>query len=332
MKRIDINEVQKRRYETFEKEKDNLILTKIDGGYSISNLNKGSIYTVTKDSSGKVQCNCKDYVKHDGLIRCKHCITVSKKADRISKAAIKAEDNEININKEENNVNNQIINNPYDNNPVIPDQEDIKTLQDILNRPFTQELIKYRKGFNGARLAYIETHSVIERLNEAFGLFWNWEVTDFAIEEKQVYCKGKLTVTVTGRTIVKEGFGGKQRSMEIGDDLKSASSDALKKASSLLGVGLYLYKGTQGMNSNTAPTVSTAAKPSISTAKQTADPTTAPAAPATYTNRPTTTTPTKPSVEVPAQANGSVPKKPGGNGKGGNGKGDTDINQIIKRW
>ncbi len=124
--------------------------------------------------------------------------------------------------------------------------------QNILIRPFPQTEIKHRKGYNGKQLAYIETHNVIERLNEAFNFQWSWQIIDYTVEEKQVYCRGMLTVSIDDQTVVKEGFGGKARSGEIGDDLKSASSDALKKASSLLGIGLHLYKGA-GNNGRPAP-------------------------------------------------------------------------------
>ncbi|HPZ07738.1 MAG TPA: Rad52/Rad22 family DNA repair protein [Candidatus Eremiobacteraeota bacterium] len=118
------------------------------------------------------------------------------------------------------------------------------TLEEILTKPFPTQEIKYRKGFNGKQLAYIETVNYIERLNQAFKYQWSWEVIDYKVEEKQVYCKGKLTVIINGTPVIKEGFGGKIRTGgELGDDLKSASSDALKKASSLLGIGLHLYKG-----------------------------------------------------------------------------------------
>jgi len=119
----------------------------------------------------------------------------------------------------------------------------IEKIKTVLDRPFSKELIKYKPGSNNRKLAYVETVHYVDRLNEAFEHYWSWEVMDYHIEEKQVYCKGKLTINIDNDTIIKEGFGGKMRSGEIGDDLKGAASDALKKAASLLGIGLHLYKG-----------------------------------------------------------------------------------------
>ncbi len=124
---------------------------------------------------------------------------------------------------------------------------------EALTRPFPQTEIKYRKGCNGKQLSYVETHNVIERLNEVFKYQWSWQIIDYTVEEKQVYCRGMLTVSVDDQAVVKEGFGGKTRSGEIGDDLKSASSDALKKASTLLGIGLHLYRDKGNCNNRTAP-------------------------------------------------------------------------------
>uniref|UniRef100_A0A7V3YL91 DUF3072 domain-containing protein n=1 Tax=Candidatus Caldatribacterium californiense TaxID=1454726 RepID=A0A7V3YL91_9BACT len=52
--------------------------------------------------------------------------------------------------------------------------------------------------------------------------------------------------------MVKEQFGSKAIAynpdgsfVDLGDDLKAAASDALKKCATLLGVGLYLYEGEE---------------------------------------------------------------------------------------
>ncbi len=133
------------------------------------------------------------------------------------------------------------------------------SIKAILNRPFSREIIKERAGQKGKKLSYVETVYYIERLNEAFGIQWDWKVTDFKIMDREVYCKGQLTYTVDGKEYSKEAFGGKditiidvydkqtrkvigQKNLSIADDLKSAGSDALKKACSLLGIGLHLYK------------------------------------------------------------------------------------------
>ncbi len=129
----------------------------------------------------------------------------------------------------------------------------------ILERPFPKELIRYREGQKKKQLAYVETVNYIERLNEAFNYNWNWEIILETITDTEVYCRGKLTVEIDGKIVIKEAYGGKdltivdvydkstrqvigKKPFSIADDLKSAGSDALKKACSLLGIGLHLYK------------------------------------------------------------------------------------------
>ena len=68
-------------------------------------------------------------------------------------------------------------------------------------------------------------------------------------ETDEVLVLGKLTA----EGITKMAFGSMQISrnkdtkaiISLGDDLKAASTDALKKAASLLGVGLYLYSNQE---------------------------------------------------------------------------------------
>lgn len=139
----------------------------------------------------------------------------------------------------------------------IPEQ---KSLEENLIRPFPKENLKTRKGRSGKLLTYLETADVIERLNEAFSFKWSWKILSHEVRDRQVFCKGRLTVNIDGETVVKEAFGSQEIEYlkgtekpvnEMGDDLKSACSDALKKASSLLGIGLYLYR--KGNGNNLAP-------------------------------------------------------------------------------
>ena len=121
----------------------------------------------------------------------------------------------------------------------------------VLETPFTPDQIKSRKGLWGKTLDYIEGHSVIQRLNEAFESDWSFEITEHNVYEEEVVAIGKLTVG----NITKMQFGsnkitrdsGTQKILSLGDDLKSASTDALKKCASLLGIGLHLYGDVGGI-------------------------------------------------------------------------------------
>ena len=117
--------------------------------------------------------------------------------------------------------------------------------KDILTRPFPPELIKQRQGQGGKTLSYVETHAVIARLNEGCDA-WSFEIVEHQVLEEEVVVVAKLTAD----GVMKMAFGGTSitrdrdgRPVSIADDLKAAGSDALKKAASLLGVGLELYGG-----------------------------------------------------------------------------------------
>ena len=114
----------------------------------------------------------------------------------------------------------------------------------VLEKPFASEQIKQRKGRNGM-LDYVEGWSVIQRLNEAFEGAWSFEIPWHEIRETEVLVLGKLTAD----GITKTQFGASSVTRDrqtkdlvsVGDDLKAAATDALKKCATFLGVGLHLY-------------------------------------------------------------------------------------------
>lgn len=115
--------------------------------------------------------------------------------------------------------------------------------KDILTRPFPPELVKQRQGQGGKMLNYVETHAVIARLNEGCDA-WSFEVVEHTILDEEVVVVGRLTAD----GVTKMAFGGAEvardregRPLSIADSLKASASDCLKKAASLLGVGLELY-------------------------------------------------------------------------------------------
>src|SRR5713101_4810555 len=116
--------------------------------------------------------------------------------------------------------------------------------RELLERPFAPAQIRQRKGRNGL-LDYVEGHSVIQRLNEALEGQWSFEIVHHEIREEEVLVIGRLTA----EGITKMAFGGSQVTREresgqlvsLGDDLKAAATDSMKKCSTFLGVGLHLY-------------------------------------------------------------------------------------------
>jgi len=122
-----------------------------------------------------------------------------------------------------------------------------KMNRELLEKPFDPEKIKQREGSFGKMLDYIEGHSVIQRLNDAFDAEWSFEILEYEIQKDtdEVIVLGKLSAG----EVVKTQFGSSRitRARESGemislaDDLKASATDALKKAATLLGVGLKLY-------------------------------------------------------------------------------------------
>lgn len=120
-----------------------------------------------------------------------------------------------------------------------------------------KEFIRERIGKGNKRFNYVETGYVVARLNQAFGpLGWNFTVKDKIIETGEVAILVELTFKATnGFEITKSQWGQAQRhnGVALGDSLKAATSDGLKKAASLAGVALDVYWPMLDMEINEKP-------------------------------------------------------------------------------
>jgi hypothetical protein len=127
-----------------------------------------------------------------------------------------------------------------------------KEIRELLERPFAPEQIKQRQGNFGQMLDYVEGHEIIQRLNDTFDADWSFTITLQEIKDNEVVVLGRLST----EGIIKEQFGSAKITkntetnavISIGDDLKAAATDALKKCATLLGVGLHLYRNDQASN------------------------------------------------------------------------------------
>ena len=144
-------------------------------------------------------------------------------------------------------------------------------------------LIQQRDGGGGKKLSYISGSTVIDILNVAFDYMWEWKIDEQFIQESQpkfnkwakipqdqkvmhngdlgawekqppiAHVRGTLTVLIKNDngdylTISKTGFGSKiimGGASEQESIFKAASTDALKKAASLLGIGAQLYRNEE---------------------------------------------------------------------------------------
>ena len=134
-------------------------------------------------------------------------------------------------------------------------ENETQEVMEQLSEPFPEDLIKTRIGRGKIYLSYVEGHNYIKRLNEIFGLNWSFRILEQKIFENEVVVLGELTVN---NNIVRQSYGNKDIAVgrsnglpvSIGDDLKAAQTDALKKACSTLGIGLHLYGDKKGKDDN----------------------------------------------------------------------------------
>jgi len=136
----------------------------------------------------------------------------------------------------------------------------------LVTRYTPRDVIEQREGRGGKTLDYIKAWWFIEQANALFGHFWSFEVTDQYVGDHQVWVRGKVTITIPGEdfedifpdgtrrvhrretmTITKVQFGGHDlakkdgRVISVGDTLKAAATDSMKKCLSLVGIAADVY-------------------------------------------------------------------------------------------
>lgn len=118
----------------------------------------------------------------------------------------------------------------------------------VLRRSLPKDTIKQRQGPGGMKFNYIEAKEVISLLNEAFNFEWSSEVISSSVIENTVVVLTRLKVNgitheAYGSAEIKRfSSGSKQgQAVDLGNDYKSANSDAIKKAATRLNIGLELY-------------------------------------------------------------------------------------------
>jgi hypothetical protein len=134
-----------------------------------------------------------------------------------------------------------------------------------------KELIRHRPGRGGSSLKYVTSYHFDRMANALFEHLWSFEIISQDIGKKQIWCHGRATVHVPGKTtitrypdgrvveervdqvnLVRDQFGGcdikfpkdgpKDMPIDIGDDLKSSASDSKKKCFSSFGFFRDIYE------------------------------------------------------------------------------------------
>ncbi len=124
----------------------------------------------------------------------------------------------------------------------------------FLHKVTPEKYVKERPAKGGGKWRYISGGYVKKTLNLMFGFNWDFEIMEQLVMHGECIVKGRLTVRTNGCVIVKNQFGNKdivyrkladgeseRQPLSIGNDLKSAATDALKKCASELGIGSDIY-------------------------------------------------------------------------------------------
>ena len=125
-----------------------------------------------------------------------------------------------------------------------------KQLQILLRKTPKSHIYK-RPAKGGGQWEYVTGTYIRKVLNLMFNFNWDFEVVEhkFDLALKQAFVLGKLTVRTNEKTIVKMQFGTKDimfrrnsdLPLDIGNDLKAATTNALKKCASELGIASDVY-------------------------------------------------------------------------------------------
>lgn len=104
-----------------------------------------------------------------------------------------------------------------------------------LSKEFAKSEVQSFQGRGGQTFDYIEDETVMDRLDEVFGVgMWSFTVEAVSLADGVV--KGRLAVG----DAVYEDFGYSTRA--DGEALKEAVSDCIRRCGRFLGIGRYLYK------------------------------------------------------------------------------------------
>lgn len=128
-----------------------------------------------------------------------------------------------------------------------------------LSESFPPEMEK-RLNKGGANLIYIPISEVINRMNKILGVEnWSFTVRNWQQLGTSIVAHVSVVATIDGNVVTRDGVGGQKIKMskvgdpvDIGDEVKGAVSDALKKAVQTLGVGLYLARSEEAIETEQA--------------------------------------------------------------------------------
>jgi hypothetical protein len=121
--------------------------------------------------------------------------------------------------------------------------EVLRRVQEALAEPFDAAVIGWKpQSVSGNRcmaIAYVDARDVMDRLDEVVGID-GWHDAYESHPDGNVVCR--LSVLLGDQFITKSDVGGPSDQKDMGDQRKSAFSDALKRAAVKFGIGRYIYR------------------------------------------------------------------------------------------
>lgn len=142
---------------------------------------------------------------------------------------------------------------PEDLSLVSDNSLNANQLKHILKRTPPQ-YVKKRPAKGGGTWDYVTGGYVKKCLNIMFGWDWDFEILEQMILHGEAIVKGRLTCRTNGKTIIKTQFGNKdimyrkqinqtdeKIPLSIGNDLKAACTDCLKKCAAEIGIAADIY-------------------------------------------------------------------------------------------
>lgn len=131
--------------------------------------------------------------------------------------------------------------------------------------PFPAEEIKQRDGRGGMKYSYVDARCVHQRLDDVVGTA-GWQTTYRLIDPGSYAIECTLQVRIDGEWITKTdvGYPNSERDEE---PLKSAYSDATKRAAVQFGIGRHLYSEKPTQTKREAPPASPTTQAAFDQAK-----------------------------------------------------------------
>src|SRR5262249_44895061 len=127
--------------------------------------------------------------------------------------------------------------------PSFARNPEVRAITEALSVPFDPKDVKFKpqmvKNNRALAMAYIDARLIQDRLDDVLGAE-HWQDEYQLLADGAVVCR--LRLKLGGRWITKMDVGSPSEQPDVGDRLKAAFSDALKRAAVKFGIGRYLYR------------------------------------------------------------------------------------------